>query len=443
MAENWTRDSILKFVQDNKVECIWHWFVDLDGHLKGFAITPSELDRSLETGMHFDGSSISGFNAIEESDLTARPDLSTFALLPEGPGQPKSVRFFCDIEKPDGTPYDRDPRSILRKVVKKASDMGFDSYMGPELEFFLFKSHEGPEPLDYGGYFTGPPVDGGVAIRTDIIKQLQELGITVEYQHHEVAESQHEIDLRYDETMAIADHSITYKYIVKSVAAQHGAYATFMPKPIFGSNGSGMHVHQSLWKDGKNAMADSSDPTFLSTTAKQYIAGILKYAQECCLFYAPTVNSYKRLVPGYEAPTYIAWSSRNRSAMVRVPAFAFGSENSVRCELRCADTSANPYLAFACMLGSGLKGIEEGLELEAAQVDNLYHITELERENRGIRSLPANLHEALHHSKRSDFLRELLGDSLVDNYLAIKYKEFDSYRTQVTPWELDKYFGVL
>ena len=443
MAEKWTRDSITKFVQDNKVECIWHWFVDLDGHLKGFAITPSELERSLESGMHFDGSSISGFNAIEESDLTARPDLSTFAMLPQAEGQPRSVRFFCDIERPDGTPYDRDPRSILRKVVKKATDMGFDSFMGPELEFFLFKSHNDPTPLDYGGYFTGPPVDGGVAIRTDIIKQLQDLGITVEYQHHEVAESQHEIDLRYDRTMAIADHAITYKYIVKSVAAQHGAYATFMPKPIFGSNGSGMHVHQSLWKDGKNAMADSNDPTFLSKTAKQYIAGILKYAQECCLFYAPTVNSYKRLVPGYEAPVYIAWSSRNRSAMVRVPAFAFGSENSVRCELRCADTSANPYLAFACMLGSGLKGIEEGLELEPAQVDNLYHISEMEREKRGIKSLPANLHEALHHTKRSDFVRELLGNSLVDNYLAVKYKEFDSYRVQVTPWEMENYFGVL
>lgn len=443
MAENWTRESITKFVQDNKVECIWHWFVDLDGHLKGFAITPSELERSLDSGMHFDGSSISGFNAIEESDLTARPDLSTFALLPQSAGQPKSVRFFCDIERPDGTPYDRDPRSILRNIVKKASDMGFDSFMGPELEFFLFKSHNDPTPLDYGGYFTGPPVDGGVAIRTDIIKQLQDLGITVEYQHHEVAESQHEIDLRYDRTMAIADHSITYKYIVKSVAAQHGAYATFMPKPIFGSNGSGMHVHQSLWKDGKNAMADSSDPTFLSKIAKQYIAGILKYAQECCLFYAPTVNSYKRLVPGYEAPVYIAWSSRNRSAMVRVPAFAFGSDNSVRCELRCADTSANPYLAFACMLGSGLKGIEEGLELEPAQVDNLYHISEADREARGIKSLPANLHEALHHTKRSEFVRELLGDSLIDNYLAVKYKEFDSYRTQVTPWEMDRYFGVL
>jgi glutamine synthetase len=438
-----TPDHILRFVADNEVECIWHWFVDLDGHLKGFAITPSELERSLETGMHFDGSSISGFNAIEESDLTARPDLDTFALLPQAPGQPKSVRFFCDIERPDGSAYDRDPRSILRKVVHKAAEMGFKSFMGPELEFFLFKSATDRTPLDTGGYFTGPPVDQGTAVRTDIIKQLQQLGITVEYQHHEVAESQHEIDLRYDETTAMADHAITYKYIVKAVAAQHGVYATFMPKPIFGSNGSGMHVHMSLWNDGKNAFADSGDKTFLSETAKQYIAGVLKYAQECCCFYAPTVNSYKRLVPGYEAPVYVAWSSRNRSAMVRVPAFAFGSEKSVRCELRCPDPSANPYLAFACMLGSGLKGIEDKLELEPAQTENLYHLTEMERHNRGIRSLPSNLHEALHHAKKSEFLRELLGDSLVENYLDLKYKEFDSYRVQVSQWELDRYFGVL
>jgi glutamine synthetase len=443
MSAAWTQESIIRFVAENQVECIWHWFVDLDGNLKGFAITPSELERSLADGMHFDGSSISGFNAIEESDLTARPDITTFALLPEVAGQPKSVRFFCNIERPDGTPYDRDPRSILRKVVAKAAAMGFTSYMGPELEFFLFRSHNGPEPLDYGGYFTGPPVDAGTAIRTDIIKQLQALGITVEYQHHEVAESQHEIDLRYDETTAIADHAVTYKYVVKSVAAQHGAYATFMPKPIFGSNGSGMHVHMSLWKDGQNAFADSSDPTFLSKTAKQYIAGVLKYAPECCCFYAPTVNSYKRLVPGYEAPVYVAWSNRNRSAMVRVPAFAFGSEKSVRCELRCADPSANPYLAFACMLASGLKGIEDGLELEPAQTDNLYHLSKLERDRRQIRSLPANLNEALHHAKKSEFLRNELGESLVENYLEIKYKEYDDYRVQVTQWELDRYFSKI
>ena len=443
MATEWTAESVLDFVEKHKVETIWHWFVDLEGHLKGFAITPSELPRSLEVGMHFDGSSISGFNAIEESDLTARPDLSTFALLPQYPGAPVSVRFFCNIEKPDGTPYERDPRSVLRKLTQKAASMGFTAYMGPELEFFLFKGPNDPTPLDYGGYFTGPPVDAGNAIRTDIIQQLQSLDITVEYQHHEVAQSQHEIDLRYDEASRIADSSVTYKYIVKSVAAQHGAYATFMPKPIFGANGSGMHVHQSLFKDGNNAFADRSDPTLLSKTAKQYIAGLLKYAQECCCFYASTVNSYKRLVPGYEAPVYIAWSNRNRSAMVRVPAFAFGSDKSVRCELRCADPAANPYLAFACMLGSGLKGIEEGLELEPAQVDNLYHLPKMERERRGIRSLPSNLSEALHHAKKSDFLRETLGESLMENYLDIKYAEFDSYRVQVTDWEMKRYFGVI
>ena len=443
MAQKWTRESIIDFVRNEGVECIWHWFIDLEGMIKGFAITPTELERSLEDGMHFDGSSISGFNAIEESDLVARPDMDTFALLPDYDNSPKSVRMFCSIETPSGEPYNRDPRGLLANVVRKATDMGFDSFMGPELEFFLFKSADDPTPTDMGGYFTGPPVDQGNKIRTAIIKDLQALGITVEYQHHEVAEGQHEIDLRYNLVSQMADDATTYKYVVKSVAQQHGAYATFMPKPLFGVNGSGMHVHMSLFKDGKNAFADLSHPTGLSETARQYIAGVLKYAQDMCSFYNPTVNSYKRLVPGYEAPVYIAWSLQNRSALIRVPAIAKGREKSVRMELRNPDPSANPYLAFAAMLGSGLKGIEDKLELEDPQVDNLYHISELERERRGIKSLPANLHEALHHTKRSSFARELFGDALVDNYLEIKYKEFDSYRTSITQWELERYLGVL
>ena len=442
-GEEWTPDKIIRAVKDRGVEAIWHWFVDLEGQLKGFAITPSELERSLTDGMGFDGSSINGFSAIEESDLVARPDVSTFAFLPTGEDGTDAARFICDIYTPDGKPYNRDSRYILKRLVKEARELGFESYMGPEIEFFIFKSHDDPTPLDYGGYFTGPPVDRGNRIRTEIITALQVLNITCEYHHHEVAQSQHEIDLRYDQTLRIADASVTYKYIVKQIARKHDAYATFMPKPIYGANGSGMHVHQSLFRDGHNAFADAQAADGLSQTAKQYIAGLLKYAEESCSFYAPTVNSYKRLVPGYEAPVYIAWSLSNRSAMIRVPAFTPGKEKSVRCELRCPDPAANPYLAFAMMLGAGLQGIKDGLDLEDPQEDNLYDISELERRKRGISSLPANLHEALHHTKVNQFCRSTLGDQLVDNYLELKYKEFDDYRKQVTQWEMDRYFAVL
>jgi glutamine synthetase len=436
------KDSILSAVEREKVEVIWHWFVDLPGVLKCFAITPSELERSLESGMHFDGSSISGFNAIEESDLVARPDLSTFALLPADGGA-RAARFFCDIETPEGEPYERDPRQTLKRVIEQASAKGFDSYMGPEIEFFIFRSMDNPTPLDRGGYFTGPPVDLGNQLRTEMVTVLHQLGCPVEYHHHEVAHSQHEIDLRYDRALRIADAAITYKYVVKQVAHRHGSFASFMPKPIFGENGSGMHVHQSLFRDGTNVFADLSAEYGLSDVAKRYIAGLLLHAEDCCSFWAPTVNSYKRLVPGYEAPVYIAWSLRNRSALIRVPAISPGQVKSVRCELRSPDPSANPYLAFACMLGAGMYGIDEGLELEPPEVDNLYHLSTLERDRRGIHSLPSNLHEALHHTKKSDFLHDLLGPTLVENYLELKYREFDEYRTQVTQWELEQYLPVL
>ncbi len=439
----WTAETIRESIKAENVQVIWHWFVDLEGYLKCFAITPGELERSLTDGMAFDGSSITGFNAIEESDLVARPDLNTYALIPGTEGNHRTARFFCDIVTPNGKPYECDPRQTLKRIIKKAQGKGLESYMGPELEFFIFAGMNDPTPVDYGGYFTGPPVDRGNALRNDIIAQLDALGIRVEYHHHEVAESQHEIDLRYDRALRIADAAVTYKYVVKQVAHDHGVYATFMPKPIFGANGSGMHVHQSLFDGERNVFADPGDKQHLSKTARQYIAGLLKYAEQCCSFWAPTVNSYKRLVPGYEAPVYIAWSLMNRSALVRVPAIVPGKEKSVRCELRSPDPSANPYLAFATMLGAGLAGIEQGLELEKPQEDNLYDLPEKERYKRGIKSLPSNLSEALHHTKKSDFIHELLGEELVQNYLALKYREFDDYRKQVTQWEMDRYFAVL
>jgi glutamine synthetase len=315
--------------------------------------------------------------------------------------------------------------------------------MGPEIEFFLFKNMDDTTPLDKGGYFTGPPVDIGNLARTQMITALHELGHPVEYHHHEVAQSQHEIDLRYDQVLRIADAAVTYKYVVKQIAHNNDCYATFMPKPIFGANGSGMHTHQSLFEGDNNIFADFNDEYCLSTEAKQYIAGLLKYSQECCVFWAPTVNSYKRLVPGYEAPTYIAWSLKNRSALIRVPAVVPGKARSVRCELRCPDPSANPYLAFATMLGAGLKGIEEKLELEDPQVENLYHISEMDRVRRGIKSLPSNLNEALHHTRNSEFIHDLLGEPLLTNFLELKYQEWNNYRVQVTDWEKERYFSVL
>jgi len=443
MNAEYTQEAIVKAVADNDIESVWHWFVDIDGHLKGFAITPNEVERSLTDGMHFDGSSISGFNAIEESDLLARPDVQTFALLPQSPGAPRSARFFCDLHHPDGSPYHRDSRTVLKRLVSAINAQGFESYMGPELEFFIFKNKDDPTPVDHGGYFSGPPVDQGNLLRSRVISALDGLGIACEYHHHEVAKSQHEVDLRYDQVVKIADAAVTYKMITKQVAHDLGVYATFMPKPIFGENGSGMHVHQSLFKGDSNAFYSADDPNCLSSTARSYIAGLLKYAQECISFWAPTINSYKRLVPGYEAPTYIAWSLNNRSAMIRVPAVSPGRDKSVRCELRCPDPSANPYLAFGLMLAAGVKGIEENLELEAPQVDNLYHLTEMERIRRGINSLPSTLKEALDHTKESEFVRQALGESLVENYLDLKYQEHDDYRLQVTPWEIGKYYSTL
>ncbi|OGK11398.1 MAG: glutamine synthetase, partial [Candidatus Riflebacteria bacterium RBG_13_59_9] len=401
-------------------------------------------DRALDIGMNFDGSSITGFNAIEESDLTAKPDLSTFSLIPTGDGEFRTARLFADVVNPDGTVFSHDPRHILRSQVEKAAKLGFTYYVGPELEFFVFKSMElPPQPLDSGTYFTSPPVDMSSTLRTEIMTHLNAMGIQVEYHHHEVAPSQHEIDLRFTDALRMADSAITYKYIAKQVAHRRGCYITFMPKPLFGVNGSGMHIHQSLFKDGENAFYEPEDKFKLSATAKNFIAGLLKYAREITGFLAQYVNSYKRLIPGYEAPVYISWSPVNRSALVRVPAFVPGKASSVRCELRCADPACNFYFVFALMLAAGLKGIEDELELESPVLENLYELSELEREKRGIKSLPSNLHEALHSIKRSEFVREVLGDELTEQFLELKYREWADYQMHVSEWELKRYFSVL
>ncbi len=436
------KEWVLKECRDKGVEFIRLWFTDILGQMKSFAITIEELEGALAEGMGFDGSSITGYQDVQESDMIAMPDPSTFTLLPWRPE--KSVaKMFCDVLTPDGAPYPGDPRYILKRVMKKAADKGYTFYVGPELEYFYFKNSTGTETLDSGGYFDLTPLDVASTLRRDTILVLKEMGIPVEYSHHEVAPSQHEIDLRYADALTMADAAMTYRLVVKEIAYQHNVYATFMPKPIFGENGSGMHTHQSLFEGDKNAFFDASDPNHLSATAKSYIAGLLRHAKEISSILAQWVNSYKRLVPGYEAPVYIAWSQRNRSALVRVPLYKPGKESATRAELRCPDPACNPYLAFAVMLAAGLKGIEEGYELPPEMTENLYELTDDERKAKGIESLPGDLGEAVAETEKSELVRETLGDHAFERFIWLKKNEWDEFRVQVTPWELQRYLPVL
>ncbi|MCX5750410.1 MAG: glutamine synthetase family protein [Candidatus Saganbacteria bacterium] len=421
-----TKEEIFKQVKENNVEFIRLWFTDINGILKSFAISPDELEGALTQGMGFDGSSITGFQDIEESDMIAMPDPDTFAILPWRPADAPVARMICDILQPSAgkhKPYEGDPRYVLKRALEKMKKMGFDHfYVGPELEYFYFKSSNATEIIDSGGYFDLTPLDMASDLRRETVLALRKLGINVEYSHHEVAPSQHEIDMRYADGLV---------------------YATFMPKPIFGQNGSGMHCHQSLFKGSKNAFFDDKDKYGLSDIAKAYIAGILKHAPEMISVLAPWVNSYKRLVPGYEAPVYIAWSRRNRSALVRVPMYQPGKEAATRMELRCPDPSGNPYLQFAVMLNAGLKGIEEGYKLAEPMELNLYHLSDEERAERGIKSLPASLGEAIAVTEKSELMREALGDHCFERFIAIKKQEWDDFRIQVTEYELKRYLPIL
>ena len=413
--------------------------------LKSFAITLPELETALNEGMGFDGSSIEGFARIQESDVVAMPDPSTFTILPWRSRDDLAVgRMFCDVLQPDGQPYPGDPRGALKRMVAKANDMGFTFYVGPELEFFFFKSSEGvPQTLDHGGYFDLTPLDVASDLRRDIVLAMEGMDIPVEYSHHEVAPSQHEIDLRYAEAVTMADNAMTYRLTVKEIAMKHGAYATFMPKPLFGQNGSGMHVHQSLFRGQENAFFDAGDPTHLSKIGKAYIAGLLTHAKEICLVVAQWVNSYKRLVPGYEAPVYVSWARRNRSALVRVPMYKPEKAKATRAEFRCPDPACNPYLAFAVMLAAGLKGIENNYELPAPVEEDIFEMNLQRRAEAGIDSLPGSLAEAIVCTESSQLVREALGDHIFEKFLANKKIEWDQYRSQVTGWELEKYLPVL
>jgi glutamine synthetase len=438
------RKDVIKQMEKDGIEYLLFWFTDIEGHLKSFAITPAEVEGALDDGMGFDGSSITGFNAIEESDMVAIPDPATYRLMPSRGGESKVGRMICDVVKPDGEPYEGDPRFVLRRALDRMQSLGFDTFnVGPELEYFLFRDNVSTETLDEGGYFAMTALDAATELRNETIQALESMGIAIEYHHHEVAPSQHEIDMRYASALDMADQTMTYRLVVKEVAAKNGVYATFMPKPLFGENGSGMHTHMSLFTDGRNQFFDGTDQYNLSPTGKQFIAGLLRHARELSAVFAQWVNSYKRLVPGYEAPVYVAWSQRNRSALIRIPLYKPGSEQATRAEIRCPDPACNPYLTFAALLHAGLEGIEKGYELEAPMETNLYHLSPEQRRERGIVSLPETLGEAIDEFAASDLMRRAFGDHIFDSYVKLKRSEWDEYRVQLTQWELDRYLGVL
>ena len=438
-----TIDDVRKEVKDKDISFIQFWFTDVLGVLKSFAVTPSELEEGLTEGMGFDGSSVEGFARIQESDMIAKPDPTTFQLVPWRSGDRPVARMFCDILNPDGTPYEGDPRYVFKRLLKRVADKGYTFYIGPELEYFYFKDDNGTEILDKGGYFDSRPLDMGSDLRRETIFALQAIGIQVEYSHHEVAPSQHEIDLRYDEGLKMADKTMTYRTVVKEIARRNNVYATFMPKPIFGENGSGMHVHQSLFKGNKNAFYDPDDKYNLSDLAKKYIAGLMRHAPEITAVTNQWVNSYKRLVPGYEAPVYVSWARRNRSAMIRVPMYKPGKETATRIEFRSPDPSCNPYLAFAMMLGAGLEGIEKDYELPAPIEEDIFEMNPEERRANGITDLPGNLYAAILEAEKSELVKNVLGDHVFSKFIENKKIEWDLYRTHVSKFELDRYLPNL
>ncbi len=435
---------ILDQAQRDGVQFVRLWFTDILGRLKGFTITVRELETALTEGMGFDGSSIEGFVRIEESDLIALPDPDTYRLFPWSvAGEERSAVLICDIKKPDGSPYEGDPRFVLRKALSRARDMGFTFYVGPELEYFYFRGETDPTGLDHEGYFDFNHHDIGTEMRKETVMALESMGIEVEYSHHEVAPSQHEIDLRYREALQMADITMIYRVLVREVARRHGYHATFMPKPVFGVNGSGMHVHQSLFVGDKNAFFDADDEYHLSKTAKRYLSGLLHHVGEIIAVTNQWVNSYKRLVPDYEAPVYVSWGQRNRSALVRVPMYKPGKEKATRIEFRAPDPAANPYLAFAAMLSAGLEGLSHEYPLPKPVEDDIFRMNPAQRRRRSIRSLPRDLNEAVHAMSRSKMMRQALGDHVFETFIANKKMEWDRYMAHVSRYEIEEYLPIL
>ncbi|NOU99058.1 type I glutamate--ammonia ligase [Paenibacillus sp. LMG 31457] len=440
---HYTKEDILRIAKEENVRFIRLQFTDLMGSIKNVEIPFSQLEKALDNKMMFDGSSIEGYVRIEESDMYLYPDLDTWVIFP-WVTESKVARLICDIYLPDGRPFPGDPRAILKNALKQAEEMGYTAMnVGPEPEFFLFKTDEKGNPTtelnDQGGYFDLAPMDLGENCRRDIVLTLEEMGFEIEASHHEVAPGQHEIDFKYADAIKAADQIQTFKLVVKTVARQHGLHASFMPKPLFGMNGSGMHCHQSLFKGDVNAFYDESDKLGLSNVARQYMAGVLRHARSFAAITNPTVNSYKRLVPGYEAPCYVAWSASNRSPMIRIPA---SRGLSTRVEVRNPDPAANPYLALAVMLAAGLDGIKNKMQLPPPTDRNIYVMTDEERENQGIPSLPLNLKNALDELVRDEVICDTLGEHALSHFYELKEIEWDMYRTQVHQWERDQYLSL-
>ena len=436
----YTRQDIIQMVEEEDVEFIRLQFTDIFGNLKNVAVTSSQLERVLDNQCMFDGSSIEGFVGIEESDLYLHPDLDTFTIFPWRPQQGKVARFICDICRPDGTPFEGDPRYVLKRAVAQLHELGYECEIGPECEFFLFHTDDSGRPTtetdETAGYFEMGPNDLGENARRDMVLTLEDMGFEIEASHHEVADGQHEIDFRYADILTAADNVTTFRIAVKAIAAKHNLHATFMPKPIFGINGSGMHCNISLFKDGKNAFYDEKAEYQLSDTAKYAIGGMLKHVKSITAITNPVVNSYKRLVPGYEAPVYLAWSLANRSALLRVPA---KRGVSTRVELRSPDPACNPYLAFAAILETCLDGIRNKIDPPAPVESNIYKLTSKERKRQKIDSLPGSLAEALENLDKSLVAQAALGEHIYKEFMTSKKKEWDSFRTYVSQWELDKY----
>lgn len=439
-----TKQEIYELVEERRVKFIRLQFTDILGTLKNVAITAEQLSHALNGEVMFDGSSIQGFTRIQESDMYLRPDLDTFTLFPWRPQEGAVARLICDIYTPDGEPFLGDPRYVLKRALKKAQEMGFSLFAGPEPEFFLFHRDEEGYPTtrthDRGGYFDLSPVDLGEDARRDIVLALDQMGFEVETSHHEVAPGQHEIDFKYTHALRTADNVATFKFVTKTIAQKLGLYATFMPKPIYGINGSGMHVHLSLFSNGSNIFYDEKKKLQLSDTAYYFMGGLMRHARAFTAITNPTVNSYKRLVPGHEAPVYICWSAKNRSALIRIPA---ANGHKTRVEIRNPDPSANAYLALAVMLTAGLHGIKEKIDPGYPSSDNIYDMTSEELEKAGIKSLPSNLEKALEVLKTDEVIIDALGDHVFEYFVKAKEIEWDTYRTQVHSWELDQYLSIL
>ena len=442
MRKHYSKEDIKELAGDEDVEFIRLQFTDMFGSLKNVAITASQLEKALDNKCMFDGSSIEGFVRIEESDMYLYPDLSTLEIFPWRPQQGKVARLICDVYRPNGEPFEGDPRYILKRAIKEAADMGYTFEVGPECEFFLFHTDENGMPTtlthEKAGYFDLGPLDLGENARRDMVLNLEDMGFVVEASHHEVAPAQHEIDFQYDEALATADNIMTFKLAVKTIAKRHGLHATFMPKPKFGVNGSGMHINMSLSKDGKNIFNDSSDKLGLSKEAYYFIGGIIRHMKGMTAVTNPLVNSYKRLVPGYEAPVYIAWSATNRSPLIRIPA---SRGEGTRIELRCPDPSANPYLALAVCLRAGLDGIANKIEPPASVDCNIFAMTEEEKRNLGIEAIPGTLIEAVYELEKDGFIQEVLGRHVSQKYIEAKKAEWANYRAQVTDWEINQYLN--